>query len=340
MMRTILCVAFLVCLGHSSTIPLPPSTGPCNVRLHASELVDASRTDPYDPKRGKRAIMVTSFTPTACGSVSSASYFPNATATFEDEFFQAMGLALAPGTFKSFHIETQLSQQPSSASRGGYPVVLFSPAAGMSRLVYTVLLQDIASYGFAVVSVDHPHDANIVEFPDGRTVIGTNISTNAQYLAALNVRVKDMSFLLDQIQNDSAVKEIFPLSKASPNLLSLHRASIFGHSLGGATAAQTMFVDDRFAGASTWMANSTDPSWSKFWSKSRGWKLELKLAQSKHYTFSDFPVLVDALSISEEARQVVQTERTGTIGAVRAKNVITSGPSASFPDVSIVASKS
>ncbi|RAK73200.1 PAF acetylhydrolase family protein [Aspergillus fijiensis CBS 313.89] len=383
MIRVILAsISFFLSLGQTANIPLPSSTGPCDVTLQASELVDLSRTDPFDPKGGKRALMITTFTPANCGSVLSTSYIPNATARYEDESFQPFGIP--SGTFESFRIQTQTQQQPlPSSPQGNYPVVLFSPALEISRLVYTSLLQDLASYGFAVISVDHPYDANIVEYPDGRTVVGIlgNITTDAQYSSAMNVRVQDMRFVLNQTQNSTTLGEIFPLGRENSQLLSLDRVTIFGHSLGGATAAQTLLVDSRFVGGinldgSLWGSvvdeglsrpflmfgnanhtQATDASWAAVWPHLRGWKLELKLAKSKHYTFSDFPVLVDALNISDDAKQIVQAGYIGTIGGLRARNVIVSyitvalryfvygrtsdllsGPSAAFPDVTFVSS--
>ncbi|KAF5860672.1 hypothetical protein ETB97_001239 [Aspergillus alliaceus] len=369
---------FLISLGQTAIVALPSSTGPCDVTLHVSELVDISRTDPYDPKGGKRSIMVTTFTPINCGSVPSTSYIPNATGRYEDVSFQSFGLP--PGTFESLHIQTQTQQPPPPFSHhGDYPVVLFSPALATSRLMYTLLLQEIASNGFAVVSVDHPYDADIVEYPDGHTVLGilANISTETEFVRALNTRVKDMVFLLDQMHEEKVIRDIFPLSQG--NLLPLDRVTILGHSLGGATAAQTILVDNRFVGGinldgrlwgpvvdkglsspfllfgHTNHTQATEPSWAAFWSHLRGWKLELELAQSEHYTFSDFPVLVDALSVSDEVRQIIQANRTGTIGGLRAKGVIASyiiatlqyfvyghtsdllsGPSIAYPDVTFV----
>ncbi|KXG49097.1 uncharacterized protein PGRI_029670 [Penicillium griseofulvum] len=386
MIRTILLsISFLlISLGQTVIVPLPSSTGPCDVTLHATELVDMSRTDPNDPKGGKRSIMVTTFTPVNCGSVLSTSYVPNATAKLEDGIFQSFGLP--PGTFESLHIQTQRQQRPPPFRlHGDYPVVLFSPAVGISRLMYTLLLQEIASNGFAVVSVDHPYDADIVEYPDGRTVPGilANISTPTEFVSALEVRVKDMSFLLDQMHDEKVIRNLFPLSQGNPHLLSLDRVTILGHSLGGATAAQTILVDNRFVGGinldgQLWGSvvdkglstpfllfgnanhtSATDSSWATFSSHLRGWKLELQLAQSKHYTFSDFPVLVDTLGISDEVRQIIQAQSngTGTIGGLRAKDVITSytvatlqyfvhghkskllsGPSVAYPDVTFVSS--
>ncbi|KAA8643673.1 uncharacterized protein ATNIH1004_010447 [Aspergillus tanneri] len=339
-----------------------------------------SRTDPYDPKGDKRSIMVTTFTPVNCGSVPSTSYIPNSTARYEDKSFQSFGLPL--GTFESLRIQSQTQQQPPPFRlHGDYPVVLFSPALATSRLMYTLLLQEITSNGFAVVSVDHPYDADIVEYPDGRTVLGilTNISTETEFVSALNVRVKDMLFLLDQMNDEKVIRNLFPLSQGNLHLLSLDQVTILGHSLGGATAAQTILVNNRFVGGinldgklwgsvvdkglsspfllfgNTNHTRATDPSWARFWSHLQGWKLELQLAQSEHYTFSDFPVLVDALSVSDEVRQIIQADYIGTIGGLRAKDVITSytiatlqyfvyghtsellsGPSVAYPDVKFV----
>ncbi|GLA69591.1 hypothetical protein AtubIFM55763_010108 [Aspergillus tubingensis] len=379
MVPAVLCASLLFLgLGQAAIVPLPPGTGPCDVTLKASELVDWSRTNPFNPKGGKRALMVTTFTPFNCGTVLSESYFPNATAAYEDETFQSFGIPA--GMFESLRIQTQ-KQPISSSNNESYPIVLFSPALGVSRLMYTSLLQDISSHGFAVISVDHPYDANIVEFPDGSTVIGIleNTTTDAQFTWAMNVRVQDMIFVYNQTRNETAVRDIFPLTLDNPRLLSLDRVSITGHSLGGATAAQTMLVDNRFVGGinldgTFWgsvlkkglsspflmFSNAnhtaeTDPSWGTFWSNLRGWRLELQLAQSKHYSFSDLPVLVESLSISDELKEIAQATYLGTIGALRAKNVVVSymvaalqyfaygrtsdllrGPSAAYPDVTFV----
>ncbi|KAL3460862.1 Alpha/Beta hydrolase protein [Aspergillus heterothallicus] len=373
-------VLILIRLGQAAIISLPSSTGPCEVSLHASELVDTSQVDPYDPKGGNRSIMVTSFTPVNCGSVAfTTTYMPNATAKYEDETFQSFGLP--PGTFQSLRIQTRTQARPPSSHDGNHPIVLFSPALGVSRLMYTLLLQEIASHGFAVVSVGHPYDADIVEYPDGRTVLGVlgNISTEAEWVSAMDVRVNDMIFLLDQLHDKHARNDIFPLSRANPALLSLDRATIFGHSLGGATAAQSMLLDTRLAGGinldgQLWgpvvdqglqapfllfghanHTHATEPSWARFWSNSRGWKVELELAQSLHYTFSDVPVLLDAVSVEDEVKEIIQDGYTGTIGGLRGRNVVSayivaalrffvygsveeiwSGGSEAYPEVSFV----
>jgi hypothetical protein len=91
---------------------------------------------------------------------------------------------------------------------------------------------------------------------------------------------------------------------------------MFGHSLGGATAAEAMVEDQRIkAGVNLdgtqfgpvvnagldrpfmlvgaqGHSRDTDESWAKFWANLRGWRLNLQLTGSAHNSFTDIQVLV------------------------------------------------
>jgi dienelactone hydrolase len=54
----------------------------------------------------------------------------------------------------------------------GFPVVLFSHSFTGVKEQNSALLQELASWGHVVVAVDHPHDAALVLYPDGRYVLG------------------------------------------------------------------------------------------------------------------------------------------------------------------------
>lgn len=319
----IVSLSLLTLRSCASSVPLPISSGPCNVHIRPAELTDQSRIDPFDPRHQKRSIMISTFSLVHCGTVQSAAYLPKATAMFEDESFQSLGLP--NGTFESLTIPANsFRARADTVNPREYPLILFSPALATSRLIYTLLLQDIASYGFAVVSIDHPYDADVVEFPDGRVVLGTlsNISTEAEIDPALDVRVSDVSFVLSQLRQTQAIQKLFPALRETGRGLRLNQVAAFGHSLGGATAAQAMLMDDRFAGGinldgALWgtvvhqglfrpfllfghtnHTQATEPR-ATFWSHLRGWRLELELANSQHYTFSDFLILVDSLRLSD-----------------------------------------
>src|SRR5205823_14881747 len=63
-------------------------------------------------------------------------------------------------------VDAPVDRQP-----GGRPVVLYSPGLGGNRDSGTVLVEQLVSLGYVVATIDHPHDASEVEFPDGRVEV-------------------------------------------------------------------------------------------------------------------------------------------------------------------------
>lgn len=157
---------------------------------------------------------------------------------------------------------------------------------------------------------------------------------------------------------------------------------MFGHSLGGAATAAAMLNDSRIAGGLAmdgslfgpviqegldkpfmFMAHTNhtrtndssagDPSnsWFDIWPKLRGWKLDIILANSLHYTFTDFPIVLETLSIVPNATTATNLLVTDLNGS-RALKIVTTyvtafldmvlkyksssllqGPVAAFPEV-------
>ena len=193
-----------------------------------------------------------------------------------------------------------------------FPIVIFSPGLGNSRLSYSGIAQSFASQGYAVVTVDHPYDAAIVEYPDGTYVLAANITMPDQIRFDLDVRVKDISFVLDQVHT---------LFGSSSRQLNFRHFLMYGHSLGGATAVTTMSLDQRIVGAvnldgSLWgqvvshglqcpvlfFAHqgknlTTDPSWQETWKNTLDTtKVELQLHHSTEGSFTDFPLLAETIA--------------------------------------------
>lgn len=84
---------------------------------------------------------------------------------------------------------------------------MFSPGAGTPRLYYGALAQSLARSGYAVITIDHPYDADVVEFPDGTLVFNTNITLDIPSLKKVVLtRVSDASFVLTQLGQLSVVK--------------------------------------------------------------------------------------------------------------------------------------
>ncbi len=54
---------------------------------------------------------------------------------------------------------------------GRFPVVIFSPGAGVKALLYTSLQQELASHGFVVAALEHPYDVPVVVLPGGTEIV-------------------------------------------------------------------------------------------------------------------------------------------------------------------------
>lgn len=259
--------------------------------------------------------MVSLFHPAECDATQLVDYSTPTTAAFTDEY-----LSLPNGTFELFKLQVCDNTAPQE-SKGSYPdpdfpVVLFSHGLGGPRSWYNALAQWVASHGYNVVTIDHTYDASIVEFPDGTVIYGIldDESSEDVFDSATEVRGEDAKFVLDQMAEPSVVREMIP---GSENGLDVCQAAIFGHSLGGATAANAMSIDSRLKGGinldgriygpaqdedlmrpfvifGTETHNrTTDPSWETFWSHLLGWKKGFLYEGSSHLTFMDGPLLMD-----------------------------------------------
>src|SRR3989442_13336699 len=221
--------------------------------------------------------------------------------------FLAASAGVKPALLETAKLNATADAAPLQRS-GGRPVVLFSPGFGVERELYAGLVEDLASHGYVVVAIAHPHDASIVQFPDGHVVIPR---TQMDIAAALAVRVADTRFVLAQLAR---------LGRSGPfaGLLDLGHVGMFGHSLGGATAASTMLVDPRidagadldgllFGGARVSLLSRpfmlmsaepgfvADPNRAGFWSRLHGPRYAVDIKGAQHFAFSDLVFLVPQL---------------------------------------------
>jgi predicted dienelactone hydrolase len=288
--------------GSSPTagLEVPAPTGAFHVGTRSITLIDRARREPQAPKQA-RSLVIQVWYPAAAGT-HPASYTSAAVARY---------LASSAGV----HLELLESVKLSATSdavpltgRRGWPVVLFSPGFGVERALYTGLVDDLASHGYVVVAIDHPHDASIVQFPDGHVVVPRS---QMDIATALSVRVADTRFVLTELTR-------IDRSGFLAGRLDLGHVGMFGHSLGGAAAASTMLVDPRiragvdldgtlFADARTgslsrpFMLMSADPGFAAdpnragFWSRLRGPHYALDIQGAQHFAFSDLAFFASKL---------------------------------------------
>ncbi|KAJ8111759.1 hypothetical protein OPT61_g5722 [Boeremia exigua] len=333
-------------LVSSNVVPI---IGPhhYDVAISAAALTDTGRIDPFAKEGGPRKIMISTFTPVAnCRQKRLESYMPPATAAFEDDKFAAYGLP--NGSFAALELETCKQVTSSSnrlAKKNSFPLVLFSGALGTSRLLYSGMLQSVAAAGYLVVSIDHPYDSDVVEFPDGKVIQGTDIS-DEDLESALSTRVDDIVYVYQQLGNQSFTKTAVPGVGRSCTK-SLQNTALIGHSFGGAAAAAAMLKIPSSRGGINLdgsmfepvissglkqpfmlmghenKTQATDPSWKATWPNLTGWKREFEVKGTAHYSFSDFPLITEVLGLQEHLPQEVG-QLLGTIDGSRMTNITVS----------------
>jgi len=298
---------------------LPPPTGNHRIGVVPLHLVDRSRPDPWVSSQPVRELMVSLWYPARRTHAQPVYPWlgPGAWERFGQDNDVPPGSVLVPLTHARVNA-------PVDRHRGGRPLVLYSPGLGGNRDSSTVLVEQLVSRGYVVATIDHTHDASQVEFPDGRVEVSAVPPITPEVVEkAVAVRVADTRFVLNRLvalnagRNPDAEQRLLPAGLRSA--LNLSRVGMFGHSLGGATAAQAMYEDPRIkagvnldgtmvgavvdAGldrpfmlvASQNHGRDTDPSWARFWANLRGWRLNLQLTGAGHNSFTDLQVLIPQL---------------------------------------------
>jgi dienelactone hydrolase len=132
-----------------------------------------------------------------------------------------------------------LSNAPLARNLAKYPVVLYSPGFEGHRRENTDKVEDLASWGYVVVGLDH-RDTYLSVFPNGTLVHGQGtLNNNSDAILAIEGRLLDMQCVLDELEN---------LNAGDPLLggrLDLDKIGAFGWSIGGATSAQLCLRDPR-----------------------------------------------------------------------------------------------
>jgi len=217
---------------------LPEPTGsPVGFRLYA--VVDEGREEVFTEEEGDfRTFPLAVYYP----AVPAADAVPASYTTDAENAAYNTALMMPPEVFNAItghlYIDAPLAQH-----EGGYPVLMFSPGFGAPIRFYSTLLTELASRGFVVAVVDHPYSQTVSLFPDDSVITanaaGSDLSTSQALSLVLNTWVEDTRYALDHL---SELNESDPLLAGA---FDLDHVGAFGHSFGGATAANVSLVDDR-----------------------------------------------------------------------------------------------
>lgn len=336
--------------GGLVAFTLPEPTGPHEVGTLTMHLIDHGRDDPWEEGDGPRQVMMSIWYPASHEpGTEHTPYLSRGVASFYD---QASGeLGIEPGVVDfagaKTHAQTRAPLAPNSADR---PVVVYSPGGGMPRAMGTTLVEELASHGFVVVTVDHTFQAP-VQLPEGMEFPASDVDMRQ----ALRERVRDLRFVLDQLAVISRGGDPDTEQRAVPvgldAALDLTRIGMFGHSIGGFATAEAMLVDRRIdAGANldgsmpagygdaaehgvdrpfmlmgAGVSGDDDrphnhagaPDWGAFWEHSSGWKRDVYLAEGEHMSFADLQVILPALDAEIGLADDVVRESIGTVDPQR-----------------------
>lgn len=297
-----------------SALQLPATSGPYTLGTVSLELVDRSRTDPLAPTpQTSRDLMVSLIYPSDASNCENASFsrvFSPQIAPYFDNYYSVPN-GTAASIISRSHLNAPLVDND-------LPILIFGHGFGGSRSMYTSQLEDLASHGWIIVAVDTTYEAVGVEFPGGR-LLSSNVPANATLEYAelvLKTRVEDAKFVLDSLKDPNTLERIPGLAKTGKKLHA-DTAAIFGHSFGGATAAQAMAeyssftcgvnIDGSILGSVTETGlegpfvqvasqihnRSNDATWAQFWENLNGFKREFNVNGTVHESFEDVIIYRD-----------------------------------------------
>ncbi|CAM5521213.1 alpha/beta hydrolase family protein [Streptomyces abikoensis] len=239
---------------------LPAPTGPYAVGTVTRHLVDTSRADPWKPERGRREVMVSLFYPadrtdrpdrgTAAPVVphmdpASAAHFGSARGAGSFNY----GVRPDAADWASTRTHARVDVPVARTARA-LPVVLYSSGLGDPRTWNTSLVEELASRGYAVVTVDHTYDSSEVLLPGGRlaeselpALAGASApEVDTALRKAMRARVDDTRFVLDTLGSERWRRS---LPRGLGDAMDLRRVGMAGQSAGGFTAAQALHDDRR-----------------------------------------------------------------------------------------------
>ncbi|WP_317447657.1 acetylhydrolase [Streptomyces collinus] len=352
-------------------LTLPAPTGPHPVGTVPLHLVDTSRPDPVAGQGHHRELMASVWYP-AC-KTKDLPRAPWMTQGALRAFLADAGFPLDPalGPLTAAHVGA-----PVHRTGHRLPVLVYSHGAGSHRGDHTIMVQELASHGYAVVTVDHTYDA-YSEFPDGRLTVPAEIPP---FLGPRDFAT-DIRFVLDVVEGLAAGHnpdvDGRPLPRGLLGALDPRCIGAFGWSKGGTATALTMLADQRvgaglsidgpmqptittdlhrpFMMMTASFTRAAMPDVAECWTHLRGWRLNIQADGAIHKTYGDDVTLIpQAGKVLGMTDQQIQ-DMIGILDPGRAVRIqqayplaffdlhmrhrrghLLDGPSAAFPEVKFI----
>jgi predicted dienelactone hydrolase len=314
----------------SAQLILPAPTGPYPLGTMSLHLIDKSRPDPAADPGSYREMMASVWYP--AGNVS------------RHPLAQWMLPAPMRELLISGEFEPDVAVAPLTAGHEGapvlcagerWPVIVFSHGAHDHRSDTTIVVQELASHGYVVVTVDHAYDS-FSQFPDGRLTV-----PQYEYHIYPADFAQDIRFVLDQIEVLAAGRnpdaDHRPLPAGLAAALDLRRIGMFGWSKGATATALVMRDDQRVRAGLSFdgpmesdppittelnrpfmlmtaaFTRAADPNVAEFWSHLTGWRLNIQAEGAVHPSYCDLQWLLPQVA---KATGMTDEELQGWIGTL------------------------
>ncbi|MFE6163912.1 alpha/beta hydrolase family protein [Streptomyces sp. NPDC056486] len=335
----------------ATRLTLPVPTGPHPVGTVQLHLVDRSRPDDIAGPGHFRELMATVWYPAR--DVQRYPVAPWMPAGAFQAFLADAGFSdlASLGPLTAGHVGA-----PVRRTGRRLPVVVFSHGAHSHQGDHTVMVQELASHGYAAVTVAHQYDT-YTAFPDGRIAVPLH---DRQAPTLPGDFAADLRFVLDCVEQLAAGGNPDVDHKELPTgllgSLDSRRMGAFGWSKGGTATACATLADERiraglsldgpmqmnpplagdldrpFMMMSAAFTRATDPEVAAFWSHLRGWRLNIRAQGAAHVSYGDnealFPQVAKLLGWSAQQLQDV----IGTLDPEQAVKIQQAYPLAFFDE--------
>ena len=243
-----------------------PVSGKYRIGESSAILIDRSRTDPFEQDGSFREVPVHFYYPQILPDGTSKDEKQSDGASSDER--QSDGMPTYEKQSDGKTSDEKQSDETSSVEKRSdeeqrFPLVIFSHGAFGYYQSNTSTYMELASNGYVVVSMDHPHHAFFTKDTDGRIVmVDKDFLNTAMHLSEkddlqecysiytewMALRTADMNFVLDQLKaagESGALNGDWFLndndSELIPSVLRMtdfSRTGLMGHSMGGATAVE------------------------------------------------------------------------------------------------------
>jgi predicted dienelactone hydrolase len=281
--RVTLALTLGAVLQAQAIFELPAPTGRDGVGTTSWRVIDPARPETFAEPGVKRQVEVLAWYPSAArGGGAAAAYLREGVSEVQD----FAGLVNAPRTIWDRLADVKTHATLDAEPLGGatkLPVLLFSHGYGSLPSAHAALLEDLASHGYAVLSIVHPYESLAATLQDGRVVSlldekgaprqgyfevvrewekedetmaavtgATGEDEQRRLLREYVTAIPKTTIALHRWSDDTklvldALSSLTPGSAAGKLAarLDLTRVGVFGHSMGGVTAGQFCVQDAR-----------------------------------------------------------------------------------------------